>query len=47
VLEILLTRWIAIQRRTGAEETVTFEDTGATASDAFRQELEMMRGGKL
>ena len=46
VLEIMLTRWIAIQRRTGVEETVTFEDTSATASDAFRQELEMMRGGK-
>ena len=46
VLEIMLTRWIAIQRRTGVEETVTFEDTNATASDAFRQELEAMRKGK-
>ena len=45
-LEILLTRWIAIQRRTGVVETMTFEDTNATATDAFRQELETMRRGR-
>jgi len=46
VLEILLTRWIAVQRRTGMDETMTFEDTSATASEAFRQELDLMRKGR-
>ena len=45
VLEIALTRWIAIQRRTGVEEKVSFEEQGTNAAgDAFREELARMRG---
>lgn len=44
VLEIFLTRWIAIQRRTGVDEQVSFEEEGATESASFQQQLSAIRG---
>jgi len=44
VLEIALTRWIAIQRRTGIEENVSFAEETPTASSGFLDELAKMRG---
>jgi hypothetical protein len=44
VVEILLTRWIAIQRRTGVEEQVAFQEEGGTESTSFQQQLAAMRG---
>jgi len=46
VLEIMLTRWIAIQRRTGLEENVSFDEDTPTASSGFLDELAKMRGSK-
>ncbi|MEI7946245.1 MAG: BatA domain-containing protein [bacterium] len=46
VLEIMLTRWIAIQRRTGIEENVSFDEDTPTASSGFLDELAKMRGSK-
>jgi hypothetical protein len=45
ILEIALTRWIAIQRRTGEEGNVEFEDQNGS-SVAFRQQLAQMRQPK-
>jgi len=44
ILEILLTRWIAIQRRTGEEGAVDFDEQTASSA-SFRQQLAQMRGG--
>lgn len=44
ILEIALTRWIAIQRRTGVKEKVSFEAENATASSRFLEELANLRG---
>jgi hypothetical protein len=44
VLEIILTRWIAIERRTGVDEQVSFEEEGATESASFQQQLAAIRG---
>ncbi len=46
VLEIMLTRWIAIQRRTGIEENVLFDENTPTASSSFLDELAKMRDTK-
>jgi hypothetical protein len=46
VLEIVLTRWIAIQRRTGIEENVSFDEETPTASSGFLDELAKMRGSQ-
>ena len=43
ILEIVLTRWIAIQRRTGEEGHVDFEGN-AKSSAQFRDQLSKMRG---
>ncbi len=43
ILEIALTRWIAIQRRTGETEQVGFDDKNAAAAAAFDKQLEAMR----
>lgn len=47
VLEIMLTRWIAIQRRTGIEENVSFDEDTPTASSGFLDELAKMRDSKM
>jgi hypothetical protein len=47
VLEIMLTRWIAIQRRTGIEENVSFAEETPTSSTGFLDELAKMRGSKI
>jgi len=46
VLEIMLTRWIAIQRRTGIEENILFDENTPTASSGFLDELAKMRDTK-
>lgn len=43
MLEIFLTRWIAIQRRTGEEETVAFEEEAPEGSASFQQHLDAIR----
>lgn len=43
VAEIALPRWIAIQRRTGEEGSVAFEDAGRP-SEKFREQLAHVRG---
>ena len=43
ILEILLTRWIAIQRRTGEEGLIEFEEQAASSAQ-FREQLAQMRG---
>ncbi len=43
VLETALTRWIALQRRTGEEGEVTFEESRGP-SEQFRRELARVRG---
>ena len=43
ILEVVLTRWIAIQRRTGEEGQVDFEEN-ANASAQFREQLAKMKG---
>ncbi len=42
LLELLLSRWIAIQRRTGQEETIKFEKAGG-APEPFQKQLEILR----
>ena len=42
ILEVALTRWISIQRRTGEEGPVLFEEN-ATASAQFREQLAKMQ----
>ncbi|MGI5868007.1 MAG: BatA domain-containing protein [Kiritimatiellia bacterium] len=42
LLELLLSRWIAIQRRTGQEEEVEFDKT-ARAPEPFQKQLEALR----
>jgi len=42
LLEVLLTRWIAIQRRAGEEGEVTFEDTRKPSS-GFHEQLARLR----
>jgi hypothetical protein len=44
LLETALTRWIAIQRKTGEEGTVTFEDAGQPSA-RFRDQLARMKEG--
>jgi len=44
LLETALTRWIAIQRKTGEEGTVTFEDAGQPSA-RFRDQLARMKAG--
>jgi hypothetical protein len=44
ILEVALTRWIAIQRRTGEEGRAVFEESHGP-SEQFRQELARVRGG--
>ncbi|MGN1360219.1 MAG: BatA domain-containing protein [Kiritimatiellia bacterium] len=44
VLEIALTRWIAIRRRTGVQENVEFKDTRGTVSEEAKRRLEEVRG---
>jgi hypothetical protein len=46
VIEIALTRWIAIQRRTGIEENVSFDEDTPTASSGFLDELTKMRDSR-
>jgi hypothetical protein len=41
LLEVELTRWIAMQRRAGEEETVTFEDANLPSSE-FREQLKKL-----
>ena len=43
ILEVALTRWIAIQRRTGEEGHVDFEEN-AQSTAQFRQQLAAMKG---
>jgi hypothetical protein len=43
VLEVVLTRWIAIQRRTGEEGHVAFEENAQTSAQ-FREQLAAMQG---
>jgi len=43
ILEVALTRWIAIQRRTGEEGRVDFEEN-AQSSAQFREQLAKMKG---
>ncbi|MEI8241772.1 MAG: BatA domain-containing protein [bacterium] len=43
ILEVVLTRWIAIQRRTGEEGNVDFEEN-AQSSAQFRAQLAAMKG---
>jgi hypothetical protein len=45
VLEIALTRWIAIQRRTGEEGSVSFEEAGHPGA-RFREQLAAVRGAE-
>lgn len=42
LLELLLARWIAVQRRTGQEETIAFEP-GSSAPDSFQEQLNHLR----
>ena len=39
VLEVWLTRWISIRRRTGEEENVAFTNEGPGGADSFRESL--------
>ena len=45
ILEVVLTRWITIQRRTGEEGRVEFEEN-ASASAQFREQLAKMKGSE-
>jgi len=42
LLELVLARWIAIQRRTGQEEKIEFEKAGG-APEPFQKQLEILR----
>ena len=42
LLELVLARWIAIQRRTGQEEKIEFEKAGG-APEPFQRQLEILR----
>lgn len=42
LLELLLSRWIAIQRRTGQEEKIEFEKA-SSAPAPFQKQLERLR----
>lgn len=44
VLEIALTRWIAIRRRTGVQENVEFKDKRGSVSDDAQRRLDEVRG---
>lgn len=46
ILEIVLTRWIAIQRRTGEKEEISFEKESTTVSSRFLEELANLRNSK-
>lgn len=45
IAEVVLTRWISIQRRTGEEEQVEFANDGKAGSASFKQSLDMLRKG--
>jgi hypothetical protein len=45
LLEVVLTRWIAIQRRQGEKIEVTFEDANLPSS-GFRDQLDAMESKK-
>ncbi|NLB69010.1 MAG: VWA domain-containing protein [Lentisphaerae bacterium] len=43
VVEVWITRWISIRRRTGEEEKVDFSNEGPGGTDSFRESLAMIR----
>lgn len=45
IAEVVLTRWISIQRRSGDEENVDFTNDGKAGTASFRASLEKMRNG--